>query len=154
MHFTNQEKVFGRICFFFFFIFCIFLKSWNWKEVCCCCCCKQSMFIQHIYFLKWKERGALQALWDFYANLLIDKASRALFMRSYCHIHPWQGKNESVCLSFFSDQLALPSLPIYHQCAAHVPLPLPPPPHFQFLGKKIFTFSFPRPLIFQGKWSP
>ena len=60
---------------------------------------------------------------------------------------------------FLSGQSALPSLPIYHQCA--------PPPFsifreknafsalfwskFQLLRCKFSKFSFPRPLIFQGK---
>ena len=60
----------------------------------------------------------------------------------------------------FSGQSALPSLPIYHQCVAHVP------PiliifflsffncKFQHSRCKFSKFSFPRPFVFQEKSAP
>ena len=47
----------------------------------------------------------------------------------------------------FPGQSTLPSLPIYHQCAAHVP-------PFQLSRCKFSKFSLPRLLIFQGKPAP
>ena len=39
------------------------------------------------------------------------------------HIGKWYGDVPLVMTPFFSGQSVLPSLPIYHQCAAHVPSP-------------------------------
>ena len=66
------------------------------------------------------------------------------------HIGKWYG-DVPRSRSPFSGQLALPSLPIYHQCAAHVP------PHFQFLEKnsalktQIFQIFIPKTSHFSRK---
>ena len=61
----------------------------------------------------------------------------------------------------FSGQSALPSLPIYHQCAPYFQLlekkcifSLVFQPKFQLSRGKISEFSLPRPLIFQRKPAP
>ena len=75
-----------------------------------------------------------------------DNASPIAFLPNVCETNP-RGvlrckRYTGMCRGhdpLFSGQSALPrpSLPIYNQCAAHVP----PPPHFQFLEKKNCIFS-------------